>query len=188
MDRRLALKQMALLTGGLALIPGCDFSEEKILAAYDELQITEGQQEMLKLLVDTFIPKTDLKGAAELGVHDFVLVMANDCLGEEDQTRFVNGLKGFDEYVKASFGKRFAKMDKPKAEETLLAIVGKEAGGDEDLEQYQYFLNTTKRYTLQGYMASEYVMTELMPYHLVPGPNFKGSKKIVAGEKVNING
>ncbi|WP_215226528.1 gluconate 2-dehydrogenase subunit 3 family protein [Echinicola shivajiensis] len=188
MNRRLALKQMALVTGGLALIPGCDFSEEKILAAYDELQITDGHQQVLKSLVDTIIPKTDLKGAVELGVHDFVLVMANDCLGKEDQQRFVSGLKGFDQYVKTNFGTKFLKLDQAKAVEvvdTLLDAKKEVSAGSED---YQYFVKTTKKYAIQAYMASEYVMTELMPYTLVPGPKFNGSKKIVPGEKVNING
>ncbi|UCS95720.1 gluconate 2-dehydrogenase subunit 3 family protein [Echinicola marina] len=186
MNRRLALKQLALVTGGLALIPGCDFSEEKILATYDELQITEGQQQVLKSLVNTIIPKTDLKGAVELGVHDFVLVMANDCLGQEDQERFVKGLKGFDDHIKSSYGTQFLKMDQGKAEAAVEELLNGEQGAD--AEAYQYFVKMTKKYTIQGYMASEYVMTELMPYTLVPGPNFNGSKKIVPGEKVNING
>jgi len=188
MNRRLALKQLALATGGLAIIPSCNFSEEKILAAYDELQITASHKEMLKKLVDTIIPKTDLKGAVELGVHDFVLVMANDCLGAEEQESFVNGLKGFDAYTKTNFGNRFTKMDPSTSEETFQAILEKESGDDQQLKNTQYFLQTVKKYSIQGYMASEYVMTELMPYKLVPGPVFNGSKKIVPGEKVNING
>ncbi|GAB3650402.1 hypothetical protein GCM10028791_17560 [Echinicola sediminis] len=185
MNRRLAIKQLALAAGGLALIPSCDFSEEQIIAAYDELQITASHEDVLKKLVDTIIPKTDLKGALELGVHDFVLVMANDCLAAEEQKRFLNGLKNFEEYTKTNFGSRFTKMDPSTSEATVLAILEK---GEEEKEDYRYFLGTVKKYTLQAYMASEYVMTELMPYQLVPGPKFEGKKKIVPGEKVNIHG
>ncbi|QDH78425.1 gluconate 2-dehydrogenase subunit 3 family protein [Echinicola soli] len=187
MNRRLALKQLALAAGGLALIPSCDFSEEKVLAAYDELQITESQQKLLQKLVDTIIPKTDLKGATELGVHDFVLVMANDCMSAEEQKQFLSGLKGFDDYTKKTFGTRFTKMDNAEAEKNVNAILEGKPTSNGELAS-QYFLQTTKKYTIQGYLNSEYVMTALMPFQLVPGPEFNGKKEIVPGEKVNING
>ncbi|AGA77314.1 gluconate 2-dehydrogenase subunit 3 family protein [Echinicola vietnamensis] len=188
MNRRLALKQLALAAGGLALIPSCDLSEEKVLAAYDELKITESHLQLIQKLVDTLIPETELKGAAALGVHDFVLVMANDCMSSDEQSQFLSGLHEFDGYTKKTAGTRFTKMDAPKAAKTVEAILEETTNSDKEAEDVRYFLQTTKKYTIQGYLQSEYVMTELMPFQLVPGPDFNGKKEIVPGEKVNING
>jgi len=186
MDRRLALKQLALFTGGLMAFPSCDFSRENVLAAYEKLQVTEAQKNLLAKVVETILPGGDIVGAKELDMQDFVLVMANDCLTEEDQSRFVKGLKNFDQYIQKNFGSSFGKMDQEAAERSFMAIVDTE-DGDGEVEELKYFLNTTKRFTLQGYLSSEYFMTEIMPYKMIPG-GFEGQVKIDPTKKINING
>src|SRR5690606_4695719 len=165
MDRRLALKQLALLTGGIMAFPSCDFSRDNVLAAYEKLQVTDGQRNLLAKVVETILPGGDIVGARELNTQDFVLVMANDCLGEEDQSRFIKGLKNFDSYVKKQSGGNFEKMDQATAETSFMNIVTSEDKSGE-MEELKYFLNTTKRFTLQGYLNSEYFMTEVMPYNM----------------------
>lgn len=186
MDRRLALKQLALFTGGLMAFPSCDFSRENVLAAYEKLQVSEAHRSLLAKVVETILPGGDIVGARELDMQGFVLVMANDCLGEEDQSRFVEGLKGFGAYVKKQSGNSFEKMDQESAESSYMAIVESEDNSGE-MEALKYFLNTTKRFTLQGYLSSEYFMTEVMPYNMVPG-GFQGEKMIDPTAKINING
>ncbi|HLT08543.1 MAG TPA: gluconate 2-dehydrogenase subunit 3 family protein [Cyclobacteriaceae bacterium] len=186
MDRRLALKQLALLTGGMMAFPSCDFSQEKVLEAYEKLQVIEAHRNLLAKVVETILPGGDIVGARELNMQDFVLVMANDCLNEEDQSRFVSGLKNFDVYVKKVSGSSFEKMGQKEAEQSFNTIVQLE-DEREDVTDLKYFLNTTKRFTLQGYLSSEYFMTEVMPYNMVPG-GFQGEKIIDPSEKINING
>ena len=36
-------------------------------------------------------------------------------------------------------------------------------------KEVSYFIETTKSFVTQGFMQSEFVMTEVMPYALVPG-------------------
>lgn len=186
MDRRLALKQLALFTGGLMAFPSCDFSRENVLAAYEKLQVTEAHRSLLAKVVETILPGGDIVGAKELDMQDFVLVMANDCLGEADQLRFVSGLKNFDQYIRKEFGNSFGKMDQETAEKSFMTIVEVEDESAE-MEELKYFLNTTKRFTLQGYLSSEYFMTEVMPYNMIPG-GFQGEKLIDPTVKINING
>src|SRR5690606_29853290 len=186
MDRRLALKQLAFFTGGLMAFPSCDFSRENVLAVYEKLQVTDAHRDLLAKLVETILPAGEIKGAKELNMQDFVLVMANDCLGEEDQSRFIKGLKNFNAYVKKKSGSNFEKMNQETAESSFMAIVDSEDRSGE-MEELKYFLNTTKRFTLQGYLSSEYFMTEVMPYNMIPG-GFQGAKMIDPTEKINING
>ncbi|MFD1217284.1 gluconate 2-dehydrogenase subunit 3 family protein [Microbulbifer celer] len=197
MNRRSLLKNLMLAAGGLALLPVAEFTRARVLAAYDELQVTPSQQRLLKKLVDTLIPATDvdgetLKGAAELDVQDFVLVMVNDCLNHTNQKMFIAGLQLFDDFPSSSGKPRFSELDRSDSERLLADIWGRENPREprqsQALAAVRYFLDTSKWYAIQGYLHSEYVMTELMPYQLVPGPVFDGDKKIDPEAKVNLHG
>ena len=166
MNRRDALRNLALLTGGMILVPSCDFSQEEVLKAYDNLEVTPTQSQLLSLVADTIIPPSDIKGAADLSVQDFILVMVNDCMMPEQQQEFSKGLKDFNSYSKKTGGKAFAKLDPADREKVILAGMDVE---DEDKLHIQKFLQTTKRFTIQGFMASEYMMTEVTQYSLIPG-------------------
>ncbi len=63
MDRRIALKQLALITGGLILIPSCDFNRENVLVAYEKLQITDAHKKILTKVVETILPGGNIMGS-----------------------------------------------------------------------------------------------------------------------------
>jgi len=177
MDRRSAMKQLAILTGGAVMMPACDFSEESILQAYQNLNITQSDKVLLTKVTNTIFPGTTLKKAEELMIQDFVLVMSNDCLGAAQQAAFVNGLKNWDNFSKENFGTVFSKMDQKEAEDAFVKTMAMEGTNESPTGQARQFLGTTKRFALQGYLNSEYFMTEIKPYELVPA-RFYGSKRI----------
>lgn len=194
MDRRLALKQLALFTGGLMVIPSCEFNRENVLVAYDKLQITDAHLQTLSKVVETILPGGNIRGAKDLNLQEFVLLMANDCLNREEQKKFTEGLKGFGKYVQKERGSRFENLSQSEAETVFNDFVNDQEGKSENLqkdnperENLKFFLNTTKRFTLQGYLTSQYFMTEVMPYEMIPG-GFQGEKMIQPSEKINING
>lgn len=190
MKRRHALRHIALISGGLAMIPSCDFSQEDILKAYDKLGITPSKKALLGQLSDTIIPAGEIKGALDLEVHDFVLVMVNDCFSEENQKRFSAGLKAFPAYVKTVSGKAYDALQ-TKEKETLVVQSAKLKGDDspegKNREAIAYLVNTTKRLTIQGYMASEYMQTEIAPYSLIPG-EYNGAVLISDLQQSHRNG
>ena len=49
------------------------------------------------------------------------------------------------------------------------------------------FFNTTKGLTIFGYMRSEYIMTEVMPYTLIPG-SYGPCETIDNAKRINVNG
>lgn len=177
MDRRSAMKQLAILTGGAVMMPACDFSEESILQAYQNLKVTQSDHALLSQVTNTIFPGTTLKKAEELMIPDFVLLMSNDCLNPDQQNGFVKGLKGWEDFSKKTFGKAFSKMDQKEAEEAIIKGMALEGENDSEAGYTRQFLNTTKRFALQGYLNSEYFMTEIKPYELVPA-RFYGSKLI----------
>ncbi|SDC94111.1 Gluconate 2-dehydrogenase subunit 3 [Algoriphagus faecimaris] len=186
MNRRHALRHIALISGGLALIPSCDFSSDDILAAYEKLKVTTSEKDLLGVVSDTIIPSGEIRGALEIAVPDFILVMVNDCMEESTQARFMNGLRGFPGFA----GKSFSKLSSKEREEKVLEglrLEGENAPEDQQLKDVNFFLATTKRLTIQGYMASEYIQTEVIPYSLIPGA-YQGKVLIADIQKPRING
>lgn len=190
MNRRHALRHIALISGGLALIPSCDFSKDDILAAYKNLKVTTSQKALLAAISDTIIPAGEIKGALDLEVPDFILVMVNDCFTKENQEKFTAGLIAFPDYVQKTAGKKFDSLSTKEKEELILN--GTKLEGDDTPEgkergNLSYFLNSTKRFTIHGYMASEYIQTEIIPYSLIPG-EYNGAVLISDLQKPRING
>ncbi|MFN3998947.1 gluconate 2-dehydrogenase subunit 3 family protein [Algoriphagus sp.] len=190
MNRRIALRHLALISGGLVLIPSCDFSSDDILAAYQNLKVTASQKNLLGAISDTIIPAGEIKGALNLEVPDFILVMVNDCFTKENQEKFTAGLLAFPNYVQKTSGKKYEALSTKEKEELILT--GTKLEGDDTAEgkeraNISYFLNSTKRFTIQGYMASEYIQTEIIPYSLIPG-EYNGAVLISDLQKPRING
>ena len=93
MNRRLALKQAAILAGGIAWLPSCDFGPERVAVALNNLQIDLDHQDLLARIAETIIPSGDTPGAETLDLHRFILVMVDDCAPALDQARFTTGLR-----------------------------------------------------------------------------------------------
>ena len=184
MNRRIALRHLALISGGLVMIPSCDFSSDDILAAYQNLKVTNSQKKLLGEISHTIIPSGEIKGALELDVADFILVMVNDCMTTENQQQFTAGLAAFPKYASEAKGKDFEKLTTKEKEELIHSGTKLET---EETKALSYFLNTAKRFTIQGYMASEYIQTEIMPYSLIPG-EYNGAVLISDLQKPRING
>ena len=164
MNRRVALKSLAWAAIGAMVLPGCDTRgwNEKSVQTADSLLSPE-QRRLLAEITETFIPATDTPGAKELGVHQYIQKIVADCYDEEVQAKFVKELDGVQRLAKSKFGKSFAEGS---SEERALVFEQMEASSEED---QQAFYALVKELTIQGYMTSEYVMTKLTKYEMVPG-------------------
>ena len=192
MDRRLAIKNLGMLTGGLLFLPACDFSEEKASIVLNQLQITAKQENLLKELVATFIPEGEIPGAKSLGVHNFVWIMVDDSMEEEKRNSYINGLKIFDPRVKEISGKSFAELELAERLDVLRDLLQSDMEEEENMKKTDVgdivnFINTSKYYTVWGYLQSEFIMTEIMPYQLVPG-SYDSCATIDKNKRINVNG
>lgn len=177
MDRRSALKQLAILGGGIILAPSCTFDSERLSVALDNLNIIPEQEKLLAQVVNTIIPATDIPGGKELKLHQFVLIMVDDCRGKEEQKSFVEGLKELNPLSDNNYGKSFSDCDAKQREDLIAGVLGDNEQEQSNVPAVQKFLSMTKRYAIQGFLTSEYIMTEVLPYKLVPG-SFDGCVKI----------
>ena len=161
MERRVALKGMAAAIGAMAVLPSWASAWTKSSLA-DGILHSADQSKVLAGVVETIIPKTDTPGAGELGVGSFVQKMVKDCYDQKAQTNLAKGVDMLETQSVKSFGKPFADASK---EQKLQLLQSMEKSSDPDQKA---FFGTVKNLTIQGYMSSEYVMTNLTHYEMIP--------------------
>jgi hypothetical protein len=168
-NRRVALKQLAVISAGAMLAPSCMPGKEKTSALYKNVPVTESQEKLLTAIADTLLPKSATPGAVELGIPQFTAKMVDDCLAKKDQEKWLAGLKKFAEGAEKKSGKAFVDLSAAEREKFLIDW---EAAKLED-EELKFFYQTTRSSTLYGYTTTEYFMTTVQKYNIIPGP-FKG--------------
>jgi len=161
MERRVALKSMALAMGAMAGLPAWASGWNKSALTEGKL-LSADQSGVLAVVVETIIPKTDTPGAGELGVDKFVQRMVTDCYDKKAQDNLAKGLDALEAQSKKSFGKSYAEATKDQKVQLL-----SEMEKSSDASQKGFF-TLVKNLTIQGYMNSEYVMTNITHYEMIP--------------------
>lgn len=167
MKRRNALAYLALSIGGAAVLPGCwsrEWRKDSIPA--HSLIISSKQETLLAELVESIIPEGEAPGARSLGVDQFILTMVSDCSDKQAQEEFTASFPKLEDAAKAKFGKAISAMDQEQRTEALRYFLTSEDPTEADAKDFVSFL---KKMTVQGYMNSEYVMTNVLYYKLIPG-------------------
>lgn len=182
MQRRTALKNLLLIAGGTVLIPSCIHQDKKASIPLNHLKISADQEALLAEIAETIIPKTDTPGAKELGVHQFVLTMMDDCYKKEEQDKFLSGLGEINKLSEKQFNTSFIKSTPHQRQDLLTRIDKKEFEG-----AVSSFFPTMKQLTIQGFMKSKYVMSNLLVYELVPA-RFDGSFPVKDKKRLQQNG
>src|SRR6185437_4810403 len=164
-DRRTAFRRLALISVGAALLPSCLGDHSKASIVLKNFSVDGDQERLLEELAATLIPSGSTPGAREVSAHLFTLKMLDDCSSKEEQEQFLRGLRRFDEAARASAGRSFIKADTP-AREAFLASIENGKLADKDLH---FCYSTAKRMTVLAYSSSQYYLTRVHVYELVPG-------------------
>ena len=161
MKRRKAIQSITLSLGGLISLPSwaSNWTSNSLPNNY---YFSGTENTLLAELVETIIPKTDTPGAKELGTHLFVEKMIADCYDKADQKIFANGLKEIEEIATETFGKNFTSCNTAQRLHILEGL------NMHDNDDYKRFYSTLKRLTIQGYMSSEFVLTEIKHFEFAP--------------------
>jgi hypothetical protein len=163
-SRRVLLRQLAMASAGIALAPLFIRCSSKRSSLYKDIVLTEDQDAMLALISETIIPKTKTPGATDTSMHEFCVKMINDCMSKKDQEKFVKGLDQFNTMSK----KEFTSMDPSDRLKFLTELNERKLEDDVD-----FFFKTIKGFTLRGYTSSEYFLTNVQGYKIIPG-KFQG--------------
>ncbi len=165
MDRRAALKNLALVIGGALILPACDRHVGKASIALNKIDLNAQDEALIGDVAETIIPHTSTPGAKDLQLHLFVMKMLNDCTKPEDQKSYVAGIKAFNEATQKAYHKSFGQLSAQQREQWLTKLET-ESMPKSDLTN---FFSTTKQLTVFGYTHSKFYMTKEVVYELVPG-------------------
>ena len=164
-SRRHALRQLACVSIGAVLIPSCMEDKSKSSLLLKHLKVTASDEQMLAELCEIILPKSGTPGAKDIGAHLFVLTMVDDCSNAEQQKSFIKGMEDFTALCKKTTGKALVDCTTEERKKITEAIV---ASGEHQPELLQ-FLDSVKRRTIQAYTTSEFFLTKIQVYELVPG-------------------
>jgi hypothetical protein len=165
MDRRTAVRNLALVIGGALVLPACDRKANQASIALKKVNLNANDEALIAEVAETIIPKTDTPGAKDLSLHQFIMKMVDDCLKKEDQDAFVAGIKDFNDEVKKTYHKSFAELPTKQREQFLLRF----EQPNQPKSDLTSFYGTTKWLTVYGYTNSKFFMTKEIVYELVPG-------------------
>lgn len=162
------------------LLPSCVSDPKKVSIALNRLQVTGDEEALLMKIADVMIPETDTPGAVAVKAHLFALVMVDDCMSETERDQYLKGMRSFEKDLKALTGHNFSEAS---PDERLKMLTAFEAQLKESKDDSKFFYNRTRGYILQGYTSSQHFLTDIDPYVLVPGPNYKGCVPLSADSK-----
>lgn len=167
--RRFAIRQMLVASAGILLVPSCLEDRTKASFLLKNYSITADEEKLLAEIAETIIPKTSTPGAKDVYAHQFAMKMMDDCATKEEQESFVKGLKAFSEVAEQKAGVSFLKAT-PVQRASVLEELEKRTGDESDELK---FYKKMKSLTIRGYSSSQYFLTQVQVYNIIPGP-FKG--------------
>lgn len=165
MDRRSGIKTLLIISAGVTLLPSCLQQEKKSSLALKNIKIDGKEEDLAAELSETIIPKTNTPGAKDVSAHVFALMMVDDCFSPADQDKFQKGLKEFQEFSKKKSGSSFTQCTPAERAELIKSVEDKK----DITENTGFFYNTMKKLTIQAFTSSEYYLTKVQVYKLVPG-------------------
>jgi hypothetical protein len=163
MQRRTALKSVALSIGSVIILPSWANAWTTKSLQNQHFNLSFSQETLLAEIVETIIPKTDTPGAKDLGINKFVEKMIADCYDKKAQEIFAKGLVSIENIAKKEYSKSFVECDGKQKLSILNSMLSSSNNEDKD------FVKLVKNITIQGYLNSEYVMTNLRIFEFVPG-------------------
>ena len=180
MDRReaLALTSTFLgvtLVGSQVFLGACSApqKESPLLTGQDIL--------LLNVLCDGILPDSESSpGAGKAEVGRFVKAIVSDCYSQEEETLFVEGLRGLERELEAAYGMPFTNLE---ASERLTVLTRYDAEArDFEAEGKPHFYTMLLQLTLWGYFISEPGATRALRYNPTPG-RYEGCVPYNEGDK-----
>ncbi len=190
MDRRAALKNLTLSIGYAVSAPtlfNMLSSCTADTATWIPVFFSEQERNAVTHLVDIIFPPSNIPGALDVNIPQFMDLMYKDVETKTNQKRFQNGAKLFAEKFEKIFDKKISKATKEEVQELFTTYFDISENKIEEVLKEQKipldeisdvkrdtyliykFLFSVRYYTLYGYYSSEKIGEEVLAYDPVPG-------------------
>ena len=126
--------------------------------------LTSKQLDIVKLVGEVIIPKTDTPGAIAADVHGFIDYMLAEFMTKKDRTTFLTGLDSLD--AKAGGFLQLSADD----QHDFVERMDKKAYARGANKKTYAFYRSLKDWVTTGFFSSEAGMTQTGTYHPLPGP------------------
>ncbi|MFK7949105.1 MAG: gluconate 2-dehydrogenase subunit 3 family protein [Saprospiraceae bacterium] len=179
MDRRDALRRVALLTGAAisapfaaAFLQSC---ESGATSVGEDLQFfTQNQFDVLNEIAERIMPKTDTPGAKDVKVVNLIDGIIADYYSDEDAKGFAGQIDTFETDCKKANSKSFTEMSDEERDAYLTKVEAaahktKDDGTDSD----KIFWFNAKQGVLSTFFMTEEGCTQVLQHKAIPGP-FQG--------------
>lgn len=118
----------------------------------------------ISAIADRIIPASEIPGALDAEVPEFIDLMLHDCYTQEDKDRFLSGLEAFNQALDDDI----SDVETGELEQFLTGYEMK-IRNDDSRKDEAFFIRTVKDLTLLGYFTSEPGATQALNYVPVPG-------------------
>ncbi len=187
MERREAVQKVSWILKSaffaptiLSALQGC---EDKVSKTSSLFVLTEEQNDLMKTIADTIIPRTTTPSASDVKVSQFMDLLLKDVFDKAVKEKFLNGLDKFDRDCISSTGESFAKLDESE-QYTYLERVDQEIMGKEYGDAVPFYY-TFKHLTITIYFSTEQGVKQNLNYNPVPGP-YIGEVELKEGDKIMV--
>lgn len=178
MNRREAIRRTAIIMGyavSASAVAGVFYSckrEAPSVSASGNFSFSADQIELLGAIAEQIIPKTDIPGAREVGVAQYINLIVSDVYAPNEQAAFLKGLKQINQAAQAAHQKDF--LDCSTEEQEALV----RANGEKAMQMMSKsrsnvprpFFFMMKELTILGFFTSETIGKEYLVYDPIPGP------------------
>jgi len=173
MNRREALKRMALLTGGAlsmstvaGIMGGCNTSPSD---NFTPQTLTSDQNELVTMLSERIIPATDTPGAKAAKVNQFIDHMLTDWNTDAEKKHFLQGLAHVNELSNNSYDDNFVNLGKDDQITVLKKLEQEAKDNPMNNSDLKPFFDMMKEFTVVGYYTSEIGASKELKSNIVPG-------------------
>ncbi|MEM1258399.1 MAG: gluconate 2-dehydrogenase subunit 3 family protein [Bacteroidota bacterium] len=174
MKRKTFIKQVGYGTGAAVLLPSVGLVHSCTYKPQIRTTLSETDIPLLDEIGETIIPSTaDAPGAKATKIGEYMLLMYEDCMEEEDQQILVEGINTLNSKAASDFSESFITMS-PTNKKVLLESIQEEAIAyslehEGEAEVPPHYFHMLKGLTLNGYFTSEIGMTQARAYLPIPG-------------------
>lgn len=179
MDRRKALRTIGFGTTAITVTPavvGMLQSCQTQTESYLPIHFSKDQFSVLSQLMDLIIPKTEIPGAVELKLPEFLDGFINVVFNQKTQQKMTSGLDHFIALVLKDSGKSSAARLKVADYDTQLAKYLKAdqqqqnpAQDDEVYQSASAFAKRLRSMTINAFKTNEYIGENVLAYAPIPG-------------------
>jgi hypothetical protein len=163
MNRREALRTLALASGGMVALPEWAFGWNPERIALRSSLFSACEEATISAIADTIIPEKDSVGAVAVGVDRFLVRLIQECYDAHVHENVRTQLRLLDRLAREETGASFRDCSQDRKERLLLSLEA-----SEDRAQRAFF-ELMKSETIRGFQTSQLVMERYLGYVMMPG-------------------